>query len=80
MATPPLKLVKFLLTNAAASSRRGNVRKGMLIDIGKAHLYAPIEGEQYVDLPPERASLGKCARLLFTLYGLRTAASSWEEE
>ena len=36
-ATPPLELVKFLLTNAAASSRRGNVRKVMLIDIGKAH-------------------------------------------
>ena len=54
-ATRPLELVKFLLTNAAASSRRGNVRKVMLIDIGKAHLYAPIEGEQCVDLPPERA-------------------------
>ena len=56
----PLELVKFLLTNAAASSRKGDVRKVMLIDIGKAHLYAPIEEEQYVELPPERASLVKC--------------------
>ena len=52
----------------------------MLIDISKAHLYSPIEGEQYVDLAPERAKAGKCAKLLYTLYGLRTAASSWERE
>ena len=31
--------------------------------------------------PASRASeVGKCARLLFTLYGLRTAPSSWEKE
>ena len=42
-ATPPLELVKFLLTNAAASSRRGHFRNVMLIDIGKGHLYAPSE-------------------------------------
>ena len=71
--------MKFLLTNAAASSRKGDVRKVMLIDIGKAHLYPPIEEEQYVDLPPKRASWGKCARHLFTLHGLRIAASSWEK-
>ena len=52
----------------------------MLIDIGKAHLYAPVEGEVYVDLPPERSEIGKCARLLYTLYGMKTAASSWEKE
>ena len=40
----------------------------MLIDIGKAHLCAPIEEKQYVDLPPERASWEKCPKLLFTLY------------
>ena len=74
---PPLELVQFLLSNAAAS--RGNVRKVMLIDNGKAHFYAPIKGEQYVDLAPERASWEKCTKLLFTFYGLRTAASSWEK-
>ena len=58
----------------------GVVRKVMLIDISKAHLYAPIEGEQYVDLAPERAKAGKCAKLPYTLYGLWIAASSWERE
>ena len=31
-ATPPLELVKFLLTNAATSSRRGNIHQVMLVD------------------------------------------------
>jgi hypothetical protein len=53
--------------------------KIMLIDIKKAHLYAPIEGDAYVDLPPERAMPGKCARLRFTLYGMRVAAKNWEK-
>jgi hypothetical protein len=51
----------------------------MLIDVKKAHLYAPIEGDAYVDLPPERAVPGKCARLKFTLYGMRVAAKNWEK-
>ena len=79
-AMPPLELVKLLIARAATESQRGHVRKIMLIDIGKAHLYAPVEGDVYVELPPERWEHGKCARLLYTLYGMRTAASSWEKE
>ena len=79
-ATPPLEVVKFLIMQAATKCRQGMVRKVMLIYISKAHLYAPNEGEQYVDLAPERAKAGKCAKLLYTLYGLRTAASSWVRE
>jgi hypothetical protein len=79
-STPPLEMVKLVIMQAAARSKRGEVRKVMFIDIGKAHLYAPIEGEVYVELPPERAQPGKCAKLIYTLYGMRTAASSWEKE
>jgi hypothetical protein len=73
-AMPPLELVKLLM--ARASKVREKI---MLIDIKKAHLYAPIEGDAYVDLPPERAAPGKCARLKFTLYGMRVAAKNWEK-
>ena len=66
-ATPPLEMVKFLMMRAATVSKKGQVREIMFIDIGKAHLYAPVEGEVYVDLPPERAKEGKCAKLLCTL-------------
>ena len=74
-ATPPLEVVKFFIMQAATKCRQEEVRKVMLIDITKAHLCAPIEGEEYVDLAPERAKAGKCAKLLCTLCGLRTAGS-----
>jgi hypothetical protein len=73
-AMPPLELVKVLMARASQVKE-----KIMLIDIKKAHLYAPIEGDAYVDLPPERAMPGKCARLEFTLYGMRVAAKNWEK-
>ena len=79
-ATPPLEVVKFLIMQAATKCRQREVRKVMLFDSSKAHLCAPVEGEQYVDLAPERAKAWKCAKLLYTLDGLRTAASSWERE
>ena len=46
--TPPLEVVKFLIVQAATKCRQGEVWKVMLIDISKAHLYAPVEGEQWV--------------------------------
>ena len=80
-ATPPLELVKMLLVKAARGDRRSaGIRKVMFIDISKAHLYAPMLEEDFVELPPEKRKEGKCARLLYTLYGMRTAASNWETE
>ena len=54
-----------------------NVRKVMFLDISKAHLYAPMLDEEFVEL---RRKEGKCARLIFALCGMRTAASNWEKE
>jgi hypothetical protein len=62
---PPLELVKLLIVMAAEECRRGKLEKVMFIDIGKAHLHAPVEGEVFVDLPPERYEEGMCAKLLF---------------
>jgi len=67
---PPLELMKLVIVMAAEESRRGRAQKVMLIDIGKAHLYAPIAGDVYVELPPERSREGRCAKLLHTLYGI----------
>ena len=79
-AMPPLELVKLIIAMAAEECRGGRIKKVMMIDIGKAHLYAPIDGDVFVELPPERHRKGRCAKLLYTLYGMRTAASSWEKE
>jgi hypothetical protein len=75
VAMPPLELVKLLMARAA---RQKEVI--MLIDIKKAHLYAPIEGDVYTDLPPERSAPGKCAKLKYTWYAMRVAAKNWEKE
>ena len=81
-ATPPLELVKMLILKAARGSRNrhAGVRKVMFLDVSKAHLYAPMLDEEFVQLPPEKWTEGKCARLIYTLYGMRTAASNWEKE
>ena len=80
-AMPPLEAVKLLVVQAAVDSQRGGPqRKLMFIDIGKAHLYGPMNSDEYVDLPPERWQEGKCAKLLYTLYGMRMAATNWERE
>ena len=50
---PPVELVKFLIVRAVQRSAVGDVRKVMWIDIGKAHLYAPVTYQAFVDLPEE---------------------------
>ena len=55
-------------------------REVMLIHIGKAHLYAPMNEEAFVDLPKEFHRDGCCGKLNFTLYGVRMGASNWEKE
>ena len=60
--------------------QRRSQKKGDVRGHQQTHLYAPVQEEECVDLPPEKAQAGKCARLLYTLYGMRTAASNWERE
>ena len=43
-STPPLEMVKLVIMQAAARSKRGEVRKVMFIDIGKAHLLCTNRG------------------------------------
>ena len=55
-------------------------QEGLPLDVSKAHLHAPMLDEEFVQLPPERWTEGECARLIYTLYGMRTVASNWEKE
>ena len=80
-ATPPLEAVRLLLSDLATRGRSGRgkgARKALFIDVRKAHLHAFTAREIYVDLPPEEAEAGMCARLIRQLYGPRDAPARWE--
>lgn len=54
--------------------------KLMFIDVRKAHLNAKCEEEEWVELPEEMWKWGRYAKLRRWLYGMRKAASGWEED
>ena len=84
-AMPPLEAKRILFRMAAlAGSVKGDPQKGavklMFIDIKKAHLNGKLREDEfaYVQLPEEAG--GGVGRLRRWLYGMRPAASAWEEE
>jgi hypothetical protein len=92
-ATPPLESVRILLsiftsevydTNGAEKPTEGPQRIGAkLIDISRAHFYAPAQREIFIRLPAEDPRYGEpdlCGQLLQSLYGTRDASSNWERE
>ena len=77
--TPPLEFLRYLVSRCASSQlgiRRG---KFMVQDVKKAYFYAAATRDVYVDLPPERAQPGMCAKLYKSLYGTRDAALNWAQ-
>ena len=75
-ATPPLELLKCLLSKAVSGSKR---RKILVIDVKKAHLNPECDQDVYIELPPEASpGPGKCGKLVHWLYGFRPAAQAWE--
>ena len=76
-ATPPWELKRLLLSMAVDT--QGGQKKVMLIDVKKAHLYPLCAEDVYVELPEEAGEgphrIGKLRRML---YGLRSAAATWE--
>lgn len=76
-ATPPWELKRLLLSHAA--DRGSKARKIMLIDVKKAHLYPDCVGDVFIELPEEAQAGPDCVgKLKKMLYGLRSAAVSWE--
>ena len=92
-ATPPLESLKILINifvqeaykNKAKPIECENGQRAamMLVDIKRAHFYAPAQRQLYVELPPEDPEHGNgefCGELLQSLYGTRDASSNWERE
>ena len=66
-ATPPLELLRFLVSRTATRSRlaRGRKRKMLCIDVKKAHLIPKCEEVVYVELPEEaKCGEDECGKLL----------------
>jgi hypothetical protein len=74
-ATPPLEALRLLLAHVAGGNKSDRV---LVVDARKAHLHAHVDRPIYVDLPPELARPGYCARLKRCLYGTRDAPKRWE--
>jgi hypothetical protein len=75
-ATPPLELLKALLSKAAVGDKD---RKVLVIDVKKAHLNPMCDQDVFIELPSETgAASGKCGKLIHWLYGFRPAAQAWE--
>ena len=82
---PPLEAKKFMFRRVAGvrgwRRRRGEEEeKLMFIDVRKAHLNAKCDEEEWVELPEDFKQYGRFARLRRWLYGMRKAASGWEED
>jgi hypothetical protein len=79
-ATPPLEMIRLMISRQATVRADGKERKTMYLDIKKAHLAPLCKIDVYVELPVEAGVQDdECGKLMHWLYGCRPAAQAWEE-
>ena len=76
-ATPPLEVLKLVLS-ILASTRRQKKWKLDSVDIKRAYFHAKATRDIYIRRPEEDRQEGMCGKLVKAMYGTRDAASSWE--
>ena len=79
-AMPPLEAKKVLLSIAVMRNGRVQRPNLMFIDVKKAHLNGVVGLEEYAYVKMPCDPPGHCRRLRRWLYGMRHAASAWEED
>ena len=84
-AMPPLEAKKALFAFVAGMREKRRAQghdevKLMFVDGKKAHLNAKCDEEEWVELPDEFKKFGRYAKLKRWLYGMRKAASGWEDD
>merc|ERR1712155_140521 len=79
--TPPLDAMRVVIAHAVERVDAHGVPLTLqLIDISRAHFYAPSVREVYVQLPfgdPQHGKADTCGRLRRTMYGTLDAAEQW---
>jgi hypothetical protein len=82
-ATPPIEMLRFLVSAAATGwSRHGNRRKIMVNDVARAYFHAPNMQPVFVEIceeDREPGDEGMCGELLVSTNGTRPAASNWQK-
>ena len=79
-ATPPLEVMKLLLSTLTTANRGERL---MVADVKRAYFHAKSKRLIYVELPPEDVGPGEegmCGRLNYSMYGTRDAAANWSDE
>ena len=79
-ATPPLEVMKLLLSTLTSSNKGERL---MIMDVKRAYFHARSKRVTYVQLPPEDIGPGEegmCGRLNFSVYGTRDAAANWSDD
>ena len=82
-ATPPLEMLKVLMSYCAQNQDGSNPIRLATIDIKRAYFYAQARREVYVKIPEEDfepGDEGRVAKLRLSLYGTRDAAQNWAKE
>ena len=82
---PPLEAKKALFAFVAGMREKRRAQghdevKLVFVDVKKAHLNAKCDEEEWVELPDEFKKFGRYAKLKRWLYGMRKAASGWEDD
>ena len=81
-ATPPLEMVKWLISKAASNPHLIGTPKELklsFVDAKRAYFNARCEEDIYIELPHEHQQPGRCGKLKQWMYGTRGAASKWED-
>ena len=79
-ATPPIEVVRYMISRQATRRKDGRERKSMYLDMKKAHVMPLCVQDVYVELPAEaEVQEDECGKLTHWLYGCRPAAQAWEE-
>ena len=81
--TPPLEVLKALVSYCAKSQNRSKPMRLATVDIKRAYFYAPACRKLYIRLPPEDqlpGEEGMVGELKLSLYGTRDAAMNWTRQ
>ena len=81
-AAPPLESLRLLVSYLSSECPNGqdDPLKVALVDVSRAHFYAPAVRDVFIQLPeedPESKVPGRCGQLCRTMYGTLDAAEQW---